>query len=345
MDAGADSYGMQKYIVLLGVCLLVIKFLAWIMTGSVAILTDAMESIVNVVAGFIGLYALYISAKPRDEDHPYGHGRIEYISASIEGAMICFAGLLILFEAVGSIISPSNVSEQLDIGIVLIAVAAVLNFIAGTVAVRKGKKNRSEALVASGKHLRTDTISSAGIIIGLAVMFSLDHLGYDVAWLDGAIAFLFGLIILYTGVKVLKSSFDGIMDRVDNTLLNEVVECLNEDRHEHWIDIHNLRIEKNGGMLHMDMHVTFPYMITVREQYGEMQEVKDSIKERFGNYVELSMTGEPCRPICCHICAMDCPERKHGFEGLVTWTAENLARDAQHGSYSEISDPQDDEKT
>ena len=150
MDRERENYNFQKYIVLLGVSLFVLKFAAWFYTGSVAVLTDALESIVNVVAGSIGLYALYVSSKPKDRDHPYGHGKVEFISASVEGAMICFAGLLILMEAFNRILNPQEINN-LDVGIFLIALSAVLNFIAGSRAVRKGEENRSQALIASGR--------------------------------------------------------------------------------------------------------------------------------------------------------------------------------------------------
>lgn len=330
MDTVQENYKFQRYIVVLGIALLLIKFTAWIITDSVAILTDAMESIVNVVAGFIGLYALYLSGKPRDRDHPYGHGKVEYISASIEGAMISMAGIIILIEAVNSILSPKEI-ESLDIGLVLVAIAAIANFIAGTMAVRKGEKNRSQALIASGKHLRSDTYSSAGIIIGLVLMFALQKMGYDAAWLDGAIALLFGAIIVITGVKVIKSSFDGIMDKADWKILDEVVECLNENRHDDWIDIHNLRVIKNGWMLHIDMHVTLPCMMTVKQQYYEICEVKKAVKDKFGGSVELSIMGEPCHKFSCPRCERECEDRLADFTGLIIWSVENLSEDKQHG--------------
>ena len=329
MKGAADSYNFQKYIVLLGISLLLIKFLAWVITDSVAILTDAMESIVNVAAGLIGLYALYLSSKPRDADHPYGHGRAEYLSALAEGLMILIAGALILYEAIMQISSPTPVRD-LDIGLLLIAGAAIANYVVGTLAVRKGRTNRSQALVASGRHLRTDTYSSIGIIIGLVLMLALDKMGHDVPWADGAIALFFGAIIVMTGAKVLKSSMDGIMDKADMELLGEMVDCINENRHSDWIDVHNLRIEKHGGMLHVDMHVTFPQSMTVKEQYYEICEMKKCIQDKFGDFVELSVVGEPCRKFSCPACSRECPERKADFVEEVKWTIENLSNDMQH---------------
>ena len=329
MHNPSDSYGFQKYIVLLGIILLAVKFIAWFITDSVAIFTDAMESIVNVVAGFTGLFALYLSQRPRDTEHPYGHGKAEYLSALAEGSMIIIAGVLILYKAVMQIYDPSPISD-LDIGLLLIAAAAVANFIVGTMAVRKGRDNMSQALVASGRHLRTDTFSSMGIIVGLVLMLILDKLDQTISWLDGAIALFFGTIIIVTGLRVIKGSMDGIMDKADRELLEEMVECLNENRHADWIDIHNLRIEKHGGYLHVDLHVTFPKNMTVKEQYYEICEMKKCIQEKFGNYVELSLMGEPCRKFSCPACPRDCSDRVEPFTGEIQWTVENLSRDVQH---------------
>jgi len=331
MTSAEDNYHFQKYIVVLGIGLLLIKFAAWILTDSVAILTDAMESIVNVVAGFMGLYALYLSAKPRDYDHPYGHGKVEYISASIEGAMIAVAGLLIISQAVGRILNPSEISN-LDIGILLIAAAAIANYIAGSVAIRRGRSNRSQALMAAGKHLHSDVYSSVGLIIGLAAMYLLKLAGYDVGWLDGAIALLFGVVIIITGAKVLKDSFDGIMDKADWKLLEEVVDCLNERRHDDWIDVHNLRVIKNGWMIHIEMHVTFPCDMTVKEQYQEIEEFKMAVQARFGDAVEMSIMGEPCHGFSCPGCERECSDRKADFVRNVPWTVENLSANKQHGT-------------
>src|SRR3984885_8441940 len=142
---------------------------AWYLTSSVAILTDALESIVNVIAGIIGIYSLYISAKPKDSDHPYGHGKAEFLSAAVEGTLVLVAGILIIYEA-GKSLFHSHTVEKLDSGIILIAATAIVNYIMGLLCVRTGNKNHSIALVASGKHLQTDTYSTAGIIIGLILL-------------------------------------------------------------------------------------------------------------------------------------------------------------------------------
>ena len=176
----SQNLSFQWIIVIVGVLLLLIKFGAWLVTSSVSVLTDALESIVNVVAAFVGLYALALSAKPRDKSHPYGHGKVELISSSLEGVMILVAGAVIIFEAVDSFFD-SRTIDNLPVGVGLLALTALVNLAVGVAAMRKGRKNRSLALVASGKHLCSDTVSSLGIILGLGVMMLLSYLGYDIA--------------------------------------------------------------------------------------------------------------------------------------------------------------------
>ena len=332
VSSGAlENYKYQRYVAALSGIILLVKFFAWYLTGSAAILTDALESIVNVGAGVIGLYALYLSMKPRDFDHPYGHGRAEFLSATMEGAMITIAGILIIMEAVRSILDPKEI-PNLEIGMLLILATAVANFAVGTGAVAKGKKNRSQALIASGKHLQSDSYSSFGIILGLVILFVLTTMtDYNALWIDGAIALVFGTIIILTGVFVVKRSMEGIMDKIDIELLNKVVTTLSENRHDRWIDIHNLRIVKYGSTIHIDMHVTMPWYLNMREQNEEICSMISLIKESYGGSAELSVTGDPCREFSCRGCRMECDERKEKFVSLVRWDINNLSRDSQHG--------------
>jgi len=330
-----ENYRFQRYVVALSGILLLTKFLAWMLTQSVAIFTDALESITNVSAGMIGLYALYLSTKPRDFDHPYGHGRAEFISATVEGAMIAIAGVIILMEAVRSILSPPDTIPNLEVGMLLIVATAVANLAFGTMAIRKGRSNRSQALVASGEHLRSDSYSSFGIILGLVVLYLLTAAGHTVMWIDGAIALLFGSIILVTGISVVKRSMDGIMDKVDTELLDQVVSTLSENRRDAWIDIHDLRMVKYGSTIHVDMHVTMPWYMTVIEQRKEVDEMIALIRNSYDDSAELSVSCDPCREFSCASCKFECSERRYDFIELIEWNIDNLARDAQHGEECE----------
>lgn len=320
-----ENYRFQKIITAAGIMLLVIKFVAWYMTGSVAILTDAMESIVNVISGFIGLYSLYLSALPRDKNHPYGHGKVEFISAFIEGGLITIAGIIIIYEAVGNLRNNTEII-QIDFGIYLVAFTALINYLLGYFAIKKGRKNHSLALIASGKHLQTDTYSTLGIILGLIIIQFT-----RIYWLDAVIALIFSGIIIYTGYKIIRTAISGIMDETDDKLLNEVVDLLNKERSINWIDLHNLRIIKYGSTLHFDCHMTVPWYFNIKEGHNEVDKLEDIVKEYFGDRVEFFVHLDACKDYSCRICAKtDCPVRQHPFIKKIDWTPENICKNEKH---------------
>lgn len=320
-----ENYRFQKIITAAGIMLLVIKFVAWYMTGSVAILTDAMESIVNVISGFIGLYSLYLSALPRDKNHPYGHGKVEFISAFIEGGLITVAGIIIIYEAIGNLRNHTEIT-QIDYGIYLVAFTALINYLLGYFAIKKGRKNHSLALIASGKHLQTDTYSTLGIILGLIIIQFT-----RIYWLDAVIALIFSGIIIYTGYKIIRTAISGIMDETDDKLLNEVVDLLNKERSINWIDLHNLRIIKYGSTLHFDCHMTVPWYFNIKEGHNEVDKLEDIVKEYFGDRVEFFVHLDACKDYSCRICAKtDCPVRQHSFIKKIDWTPENICKNEKH---------------
>lgn len=316
---------IQKRIAALSILLLIAKTIAWYITGSVAILTDAFESIVNVVAGLIGVYSLYVSAKPRDQDHPYGHGKAEFISAAIEGSLISIAGLIIIYEALNNLVHPHTI-KKLDYGIILVAITGLVNYFAGAICIKTGTKNNSLALISSGKHLQTDTWSTLGIVIGLVLILITDLL-----WLDSAVAILFAILIIFTGYKILRSSVAGIMDEADSSLLKKMVQMLNENRKANWIDLHNLRIIKYGSTIHLDCHLTVPWYLNVHEAHKEIDALSSLVKNEYGESVELFVHSDGCLDFSCRICTKtDCPVRKHTFEKKVEWTMENISSNTKH---------------
>lgn len=304
--------------------LLVIKAIAYYLTNSVSILTDALESIVNVTAGFIGLYSLYVAAKPRDFDHPYGHGKAEFLSAAVEGTMITMAGLFIIYRAIKSFIEPVPL-QKIDYGIYLVASTALVNFFMGTFSVLKGRRNNSLALVASGRHLQTDSYSTFGIIAGLILIYFTGN-----KWIDPVVAIIFGLIIIYTGYKILRPSIAGIMDEADKKILERLLVLLNNNRRDNWVDLHNLRVIKYGSVLHIDCHLTVPWYLNVVEAHEEVDALSMLVRKEFGESVELFVHTDPCLDISCPICGKDCIHRKHNFEKKQDWTLENVLKDQKH---------------
>lgn len=325
MKKEQQNLNVQKWVAVVSVILLAVKVMAYYATHSVAILTDALESIVNVAAGFIGLFSLYIAAKPRDTDHPYGHGKAEFVSAAIEGTMIGTAGFIILYKAIQHLIYPVAL-HKIDFGIILVAMTALINFAVGYFCLKTGKKNNSAALIASGKHLQTDTWSSAGIIAGLVLLY---FTGYS--WIDSFVAGLFSFFIIYTGYRIIRSSLAGIMNEADEKLLTHVVELLNRNRRENWVDLHNLRFIKYGSVLHLDCHLTVPWFLNMHDAHKEIDALSELIKKEFGESLELFVHSDGCLPFSCCICnKANCPERKNNFEQKIAWTLENISSNKKH---------------
>lgn len=325
MQQAKQNFKVQFFITILSVILFAAKMVAYYFTHSLAILTDALESIVNVVAGFIGLYSLYVAAKPKDIDHPYGHGKAEFVSAAIEGTLIIIAGFFIIYQTIKTFFTAST-PHSLDKGLWLVAATAVINFIAGSVCIKIGKKNNSLALLASGKHLQIDTYSTFVVIVGLALI-----LFTKLFWLDKVLALAISIVILYNGYKIIRASLAGIMDEADMKLLREIIQILNDNRKENWIDLHNLRVIKYGSLLHIDCHLTIPWYFNVREAHEEIDALTKLIKEKFGNAVELFVHTDACLDRSCEICIKEnCVQRKRPFQKRVEWTLENVLLNKRH---------------
>jgi len=325
VETAQRNIRVQQWVAALSVVLLAAKLIAYYLTHSVAILTDALEGIVNVVAGFVGLYSLYLSAKPRDADHPYGHGKVEFVSAALEGSMIFLAGSLIVYESIVNLISPRTI-HQLDTGMILIAAAGIINYVVGTICVKTGTKNNSLSLIASGKHLQSDTYSTIGILVGLVLLYFT-----NIAWIDSVTALIFSAIILYTGYKIVRTSIAGMMDETDTELLAKMVTMLNAHRRENWIDLHNLRIIKYGSRLHMDCHLTVPWYLNVHEAHVEIDYLAQQVRKEFGESMEMFVHSDGCLDFSCKICSKaTCAVRKHPFERKVEWTVDNISGDEKH---------------
>lgn len=325
----APSYAsvirVQQTIVVLSIVLLGIKFFAYFSTGSVAILTDALESIVNVAAASITLVSLRVAARPRDWSHPYGHGKAEFISAGIEGTLIVVAGLLILYESIDRLMHPMPL-RQLEGGIVLIALSALLNYGTGWWALRTGTKNRSLGIQATGHHLQSDAYSSLGLVAGLLLVYFT-----QLAWLDSAVALLFGVILLRTGYGIVRQSVAGIMDEADEQLLDKVAEVLNAQRQPNWIDLHNLRVIKYGNKLHIDCHLTLPWYFNLQEAHREVDAFSATLAHAFGSQIEFFVHTDGCLPQGCTICQkQDCTRRLHPFERRVEWSKSNIFENEKH---------------
>ncbi len=323
--ANKKKIKIMRLALFIGVILLILKFSAYFFTHSNAILTDALESIVNVLAGSFALYSIHYASRPKDEDHPYGHGKIEFLSSGIEGGMILLAGIGMIFKG-GVAFFHKDVIEHADAGAYISAGTGLVNYIMGTYLIKIGKRHHSTVMVADGKHLISDTISSIGLVAGLLIIYFT-----GLNWIDYALTIVFGFFIVYTGSKLIKESITNLLDEADYSKLQQLIDLLNKNRHEKWIDIHNLRILKYGAHLHIDCHITLPWYDSLEDSHKEVDAVEKLVKENMEHEIEFFIHADPCLPSSCSICPITtCAVRKHAFVKRLDWTLHNVLPDQKH---------------
>ena len=311
---------------IVSVVLLIIKFYSFYITNSTAILTDALESIVNVVAAGFATYSIYLSSRPRDDNHPYGHGKIEFFSAGVEGTLIILAGVFICYQSVYHLFFPNEL-EKLVEGVMLVTFAGSVNGILGFILQRKGKSLNSLTLEASGKHLMTDTLTSFLLVLGVLVIYLTGYV-----YLDSVIAIIFSFYIIYTGYGLVRKSVGGLMDEADPKAVEATVNIINENRKDTWIDIHNMRVQQYGGDRHIDLHLTLPYYLDLKKVHDEVEELEKVLEDDWKGDMEVFVHSDPCIPEkCCHYCQLkDCPVRKVPLKTKIEWTASNMSKNQKH---------------
>ncbi len=319
------KFSLQRNIAVAGFFLFIAKLYAWHITGSDAVFSDAMESIVNIIAAFMGLYSLYLAAKPKDTDHPYGHGKVEFITSGVEGALIIFAGIMIIIESTDSLLH-GNTLKELNWGILIISFTAAVNYFLGYISYKKGVKENSLVLQSSGKHLQSDTLTTGGVVLSLILV---NYTG--LFWLDAVVAIVFGGYIILVGYKIIRKSLKGIMDEADLRMVSDIAELLNKKRKREWIDVHNLKIQQYGSRLHIDGHITLPWYFELREAHSEMEEMIKCIAKSTDRPVEFNFHMDDCKPFSCEICQLfECQVRQRPFVKKVEWTVENIAQQDKH---------------
>lgn len=296
----------------LGVSLVLcaLKFTGWYLTGSRAILTDAMESIINVIATGFALYSVYLASKPKDRNHPYGHGKIEFFSAGFEGGLVLIAGIFILIGSIENIYSPRQL-QSLNAGMAIVTLSLGGNLLMGLLLVRKGRALSSVTLYADGKHLLSDCYSSALLIAGLLIIrFTEWYL------LDSLLSIALALVIMYNGYRLVRKSLSGLMDEADEELLEKITRLLNEHRDPRWIDVHNLRVQRYGPDLHIDCHLTMPKTLTFEEAHAEIGRFERLLESSFDGHVEVFVHADPAG----HPADMD-----------RAWTTRDIVTNKRHG--------------
>ena len=263
-----------------------LKVIAWRITGSVGLLSDAAESVVNLVAAVAVLIALKVAAMPADKNHHFGHTKAEYFSAAIEGMMIFVAALVIMYTAIERFLAPQPI-ENVGIGLAISVVASAVNGAVAVVLLRAGRRHRSLTLTADGKHLMTDVWTSAGVVVGV-LLVGLTH----IERLDPIIAFLVGINIVWTGWRLIRESTEGLMDismpKEDNLAIAEILSRFVTQK----VHFHALRTRLSGHHRFAEVHVLVPGAWTVQQGHDLVEEVEDAVHRDFGD-IALTCHLEP----------------------------------------------------
>lgn len=269
----AKSFALGSIII--GLVVLGLKFGAWWLTGSVALYSDALESTVNVVAACAAFGALHVSAKPADAKHPYGHQKIEYIAAVFEGALILVAAFAVLHAAYGAYMAPQPVSLD-PVGIGLNIGASAINGAWCWLLINRGKALRSPALVADGKHLLSDVVSSIGVLVAL-----LMALATGLPWLDPALACLVALNILWSGWSLMQSSFSSLMDEAAAPEELERIRALISVHAQGAIEAHDLRTRHAGPLTFIEFHLVVPGELRVDHAHDICDRIEAALRAEF----------------------------------------------------------------
>jgi len=305
---------------IIGFLMFIFKTLAYLITDSTAIFSDAAESVVHVAATGMALYSIYLSAKPADEDHLYGHGNVEYFSAGVEGFLIILAAVTIIYSSIKDLIFGVETSS-LDVGTIIIAIASVVNLLLGLFLVRKGKKTNSLILVADGKHVLTDSFTSFGVVFGLILVLIT-----GIKIIDPIIAIFVAANILFTGYKLVRESIGGLMHETDKEMLRMIVEKLKSIRKDYWIDIHHLRFWKSGERVFIDFHLILPYYLSVKESHLEEEFIEKNLLEIIPNSgVRIHM--DYCKPEVCKYCGYECDKRSEDRKINYEWNEKRFLGD------------------
>ncbi len=313
-----------------GFLILLLKLAAYYISNSMALKSDALESLVNLLAGSFASFAVLYARKPADRGHPYGHGKIEYVSSFFEGGLITLAAVLISYEAIENLIRGIEL-KRLGLGLLINFAAGTMNGILGMWLVHMGKKKRSAAIEADGHHLLSDFVTTLGVAGGLlAVHFT------GISWLDPAIALVFGLWLGYAGGRVLLRSIMSLMDTENPELLKRLVSAMNSVDDSNVLAVHALRTMHLGDYTHVDIHIVLPEVYDIGRANEIVHAFEHSVLSEAGMRGEFHSHVDPCKRQYCSHCSIEqcpirqypCTEKRPDFvvETAVSWPDGDLRR-------------------
>ncbi len=300
--ASVVSFGVSSLVLL-------IKFAAYYLTHSQAVLSDALESIVNVLAALVALVLMKLTLEPADEEHPYGHGKIEYFSAAFEGGLISFAAAVIGYEAVAALVR-GEVAHRLEEGVIYVIVATLINLLLGLYLKHIGKKHHSEAMLASGTHVMTDVWTTLAVAVGLGVVY---WTGWQ--WVDPLVALLVAFHLAANGFMIVRRSMSGLLDEMDHESLTKLSVAFQKNLEPGLIDIHHLRTIRSGRFHHIDAHLVVPEFWDVEKTHMVTHQFEARVVNDYPFDGEIAFHIDPCQRKFCTRCDLQsCNVRARKFQ-------------------------------
>ena len=288
-DQGSANRRWMGISLLVAVILLAAKIITYLFTNSTAILSDAAESVVHLLAVVFAYYSVKVSERPADKTHPYGHSKIAFFSSGFEGLMIALASLYIFWEAISSILNQTEL-HRLPAGIALSAIVLCCNLLLGWMMLKTSRRTHSTILRANGLHILTDAWTSAGVMVAL-VLVSITGWSY---W-DPIVGIIIAANIFITGTRLMAGSFNGLMDHADPKMEEKLIEILQRECQQRGIQYHRLKFRDIGDSLDVDVDLLFPDEMTIRNAHEIATEIERLLADSIQGKAIISTHLEPIR--------------------------------------------------
>lgn len=290
-----ERHRAAKWSLIVACVVFLVKLTGYLATHSTAILSDTLESLVNIAAAMLLIFGMRVSDKPPDDEHPFGHGKADFLVSSFEGGAIVIAGILIIFEAISNWFAGRS-PHDLGLGLGVVALAAVINGGLGCYLLRVGRRTSSVPLEADARHVLSDAWTSIGVFVGLLLAYITGQL-----WIDSVVAIIFALLILRMGWKLLHQAIQGMMDTADPAVVAQIESILQNPPDTRICSHHKLRHRLSGGFHNVDFHLQFPREMPVEEAHAIGTEVEKQIAARLGHASVMAHI-EPCESATCKKC-------------------------------------------
>ncbi|MCK6596952.1 MAG: cation diffusion facilitator family transporter, partial [Bdellovibrionaceae bacterium] len=282
-----------KYSLVVSFIVICLKFFGYRVSGSTAIFSDALETLVNIITAATALWVINLVAKPKDQNHPYGHGKVEFFSAAFEGGLILFAAISIMIESYRSY-SEGNKMTDLNLGILFVVLASLVNLAISLHLKKIGSKEKSETLLASSAHIMSDVVTTGGVVVGL---FLVKLTG--IFWLDPLLSFLIAFHLIFEGIKIVRRSISGLTDELDDETLNELSKSIQKNLQPGIINIHNLRTIRAGSFHHIDAHLIVPEFWNVAQSHKITHDFESNVVRDYPFDGEFAFHLDPCKKSYC----------------------------------------------